>query len=144
MRTTLTDSLLFVFLLILFFSCSKSPDNGFNELTKEEYEIIINKGTEPKFSGQYNEHKEVGTYICKQCDQPLFKSVDKFDSKTGWPSFDDFIPGNVNRKNADAVYTELTCSKCQGHLGHAKKGEKFTPKNIRYCINSLALKFIKD
>lgn len=101
----------------------------------------MEKGTEPKYSGIYNDHFEEGTYSCKQCSATLFESGHKFKSKSGWPSFDDFIPGKVKVKNADAVYTEITCTKCGGHLGHLKKGENLTEKNKRYCVNSLSLKF---
>lgn len=94
-----------------------------------------------QFSGIYNKHFEEGEYLCKQCNTPLFNSEHKFDSDSGWPSFDDFISGSVTVKNPQAVYTEITCSECEGHLGHVKTGEKLTDKNKRYCVNSLALKF---
>jgi len=123
------------------FSCSEEKDYG--HLTKEEYEIIVEKGTEPRFSGKYNDHYEKGVYSCKQCKEPLFLSEHKFKSKSGWPSFDAHIPNKVKLKTPDVVYTEITCMKCGGHLGHLKRGEKFTPKNKRYCVNSLALTFEK-
>ena len=132
--------LIFGFALLLF-SCSEEKNANYNELTQEEKYILLEKGTEERFSGIYNDHFEVGTYHCKQCDTPLFKSDHKFDSKSGWPSFDDFLAGSVKVKNPQAVYTEITCSECDGHLGHVKSGEKLTPKNKRYCVNSLALKF---
>ena len=129
-------------LVVIGLSCSKPPGN-YNSLTPEEYEVIVNKGTEPKFSGKYNDFKEEGTFTCKRCSEPLFSSKDKFDSKTGWPSFDDILPGKVSLKNPESIYTEITCTKCDAHLGHLKKGEKFTPKDKRYCVNSLSLNFRK-
>ena len=126
--------------ICLCFSCAEK--SKYNSLTEAEKDIIINKGTEPKFSGKFNDHNEEGIYTCKQCDEKLFLSEHKFNSKTGWPSFDDFISGQVKIKNPQAEYTEITCAKCNGHLGHLKKGEGFTDKNKRYCVNSLALNFI--
>ena len=135
----LKAGLLIYFLLLL--SCSENRVIDYGGLTKEEYAIIVEKGTEPKFSGKFNDHAEEGTYSCKRCNEPLFKSEHKFNSKSGWPSFDDFIDGKVKVKNPSVVYTEITCQKCSGHLGHLKKGENFTEKNKRYCVNSLALNF---
>ena len=129
--------------MLTFFSCSEKSQSDYNELTKEEHYILIEKGTEAKYLGIFNDHYEKGIYLCKQCNEVLFGSTQKFDSKSGWPSFDDFIPGKVNVKVPDAVYTEITCGKCDGHLGHVKSGENFSPKNKRYCVNSLSLSFKK-
>ncbi|MBU0982139.1 methionine-R-sulfoxide reductase [Patescibacteria group bacterium] len=116
-----------------------------NKLTPEEERIILHKGTEAPFSGEYVSFRGKGAYTCKQCGTPLYKSDDKFDSNCGWPSFDDEIPGTVKRSvDSDGVRTEITCKKCGAHLGHVFEGEQMTEKNVRHCVNSLSLKFIKD
>ena len=121
------------------------PKDQWNKLTEEEARIIERKGTEYPFTGEYNKWKETGVFVCRRCENPLYRSTDKFDSGCGWPSFDDTFPGAVKQvPDADGKRIEIVCCNCDGHLGHVFKGERFTAKNTRHCVNSLSIKFKKD
>ena len=115
----------------------------YNDLNSQESRVILQKGTEAPFSGDYEQNLRQGTYLCKRCNAPLYQSDDKFDAHCGWPSFDDAINSAVNRQvDADGRRTEITCNNCGGHLGHVFLDEGFTSKNTRHCVNSIAMVFI--
>lgn len=117
----------------------------FNPLTPEAERVLVNKGTEHPFTGEYTKNKETGDYVCRRCNAVLYRSADKFESGCGWPSFDDEVEGAVTRvRDADGQRTEIVCSNCGGHLGHVFTGERFTDKNTRHCVNSISLVFVPE
>ena len=113
-----------------------------NKLTPEEERVIVHKGTEAPFRGEYDTKFDEGTYVCRRCETPLYTSTSKFHSGCGWPSFDEEIEGAVKHIPYADYIEEVICNNCGGHLGHVFMGEQFTPKNVRHCVNSVSLKFI--
>ena len=121
----------------------KFMSKPFNTLTEIEQQVILHKGTERPFSGEYTETMTEGVYLCRQCDAPLFRSEHKFLSHCGWPSFDDEIEGAVKRvPDADGRRVEIVCDQCDGHLGHVFEGEGLTSANLRHCVNSVSMTLV--
>lgn len=119
----------------------RSEQEWKKDLSAEEYRVLREKGTEAAFTGQYVHEKADGTYECRACGNPLFDSSAKFDSGTGWPSFDQALPGAIET-NHDSSHgmdrTEITCARCGSHLGHVFDDGP-TKTGRRYCINSVCL-----
>ena len=141
----------FILLLSIFtlHSCNaQTPSTNnemkkYNSLTDAEKHVILQKGTDRAFTGKYTDNFDNGLYICRQCNNPLYNSEDKFHSNCGWPSFDDEIEGSVKRiQDADGRRVEIICNNCNGHLGHVFLNEGFTDKQTRHCVNTSSLQFI--
>ncbi|NRA10413.1 MAG: methionine-R-sulfoxide reductase [Crocinitomicaceae bacterium] len=123
----------------------KKQKEEWNDLNADEQRVILHKGTERAFIGEFTDTKLLGIYVCRQCESELYNSQDKFSSRCGWPSFDDEIEGAVKRiHHSDDNRIEIVCSNCDGHLGHVFEGERFTEKNTRHCVNSISMKFIPE
>ncbi|MDA1259325.1 MAG: methionine-R-sulfoxide reductase [Planctomycetota bacterium] len=118
---------------------------AYNSLTSAEARVILQRGTERAYTGEYTDNHSAGTYLCRQCNAALYRSNDKFDSNCGWPSFDAELPGAVQRlPDADGRRIEIRCLNCDGHLGHVFLGEGFTEKDTRHCVNSVSLRFVSE
>lgn len=115
-------------------------------LSPQEYQVLRLKGTEPPGTGEYNDFKAEGTFVCRGCGAPLYDSNTKFNSGCGWPAFYDELPGTVERHEDNSLgmkRVEITCKNCGGHLGHVFEGEGFpTPTDQRHCVNSLSIRFV--
>lgn len=125
----------------------KTEQEWKEQLTREQYKVCRKKSTERAFTGEYANCKDIGTYVCVCCDQPLFRSETKFDSGTGWPSFWDPIASDAIDTESDNSFfmrrTEVLCSRCDSHLGHVFPDGP-APTGQRYCMNSLSLKLERD
>lgn len=116
---------------------------AYNKLTPEEEQVIVNKGTERPFTGEYDDFYQEGVYVCRRCNSPLYTAKTKFDAGCGWPSFDANFPDAVKRiPDIDGMRTEIECAYCGAHLGHVFEGEHFTNTDTRHCVNSLSIRFI--
>lgn len=120
-----------------------TPHPEWRKLTRAEERVIVHRGTEMPFTGEYEHNTRAGTYVCRRCGAPLYRSEDKFDARCGWPAFDQEIPGAVRRlTDPDGERVEIRCARCDGHLGHVFEGERFTPRNTRHCVNSISMLFV--
>ncbi|MGC5030783.1 peptide-methionine (R)-S-oxide reductase MsrB [Micromonospora sp. DT229] len=121
----------------------RTEDEWRVRLSPEEFRVLREHGTEPAWTGEYVDTKTPGMYHCRACGAELYPSDTKFDSHCGWPSFDDAIPGAIKEIEDNSLgmrRTEIRCGRCDSHLGHVFRGEGFTPKNTRHCVNSLSIR----
>ena len=129
------------------FKVTKTDMEWKSQLSDLEYSVLRKAGTEPRYSSSYNDNKLTGTYVCKACESPLFKSEFQYDSGSGWPSFDRVINGNVEfSTDHDLGYsrTEEHCATCGGHLGHVFNDGPRETTGKRHCVNGVALKFMQN
>lgn len=127
------------------YKVTKTKEEWKTQLNDMEYYVLRQAGTEPSFSSQLNKNTQAGTYVCKGCNTPLFKSEHKYDSGSGWPSFDREIDGNVAFSTDNKLGytgTEEHCATCGGHLGHVFNDGPRDTTGKRHCINGVALKFV--
>lgn len=144
--------LLYFCFLPLLLSCQSNnnttmANDYFNHLTDEEKKVIVDKGTEAPFTGEYDKFFKAGIFVCRACGNPLYDSSDKFDAGCGWPSFDKVKEGAINKYSDFKLgyeRTEITCSRCDGHLGHVFVGEQLTSENTRHCVNSISIRFVAN
>ena len=123
---------------------NKTEEYWEKKLSKKEYDILRQGGTELPYTGKYNNHFEDGIYVCKGCGKPLYKSKSKFESGCGWPSFDECIKNSIEYKKdykIGVLRIEILCSNCGGHQGHVFNDGP-TKTNQRYCVNSASIDFI--
>jgi peptide-methionine (R)-S-oxide reductase len=117
----------------------------YNKLSPQEERVIVQKGTERPFSGEYDHFYKPGIYICRRCNAALFSSESKYDAGCGWPAFDDSYPNALKRlPDPDGHRIEIECANCGAHLGHEFLGERLTAKDTRECVNSLSIRFIPE
>ncbi|MFB9055610.1 peptide-methionine (R)-S-oxide reductase MsrB [Mariniflexile ostreae] len=129
------------------FTITKTEAEWKTQLTNQEFKVLRTSGTEPAFSSPLNENKGRGTYVCKACETPLFKSEHKYDSGSGWPSFDREIKGHVAfSTDRDLGYQRIEehCATCGGHLGHVFNDGPKNTTGKRHCVNGVALKFVPE
>jgi peptide-methionine (R)-S-oxide reductase len=120
-----------------------SEDEWRIRLSPDEFRVLRRAGTEAPWSGEYVSTKDEGVYRCRGCGAQLFSSDTKFDSHCGWPSFDDALPGAVKEiedRSLGMERTEIRCVRCDSHLGHVFRGERYTAKDTRHCVNSLSIR----
>ncbi|KAK3268294.1 hypothetical protein CYMTET_23193 [Cymbomonas tetramitiformis] len=127
---------------------AKTSDEWKKELTREEYYVLREKGTERPRTGKYDSfYPDTGYFVCAGCGNPLYSAESKFKSGCGWPAFDKCFKGGVDIEVDNTLgmrRVEILCGKCDGHLGHVFEGERMTPTNERHCVNSISVKFVDE